>query len=588
MLTARRQGGGFLFEGIDPGDVVVPDDLPTELEQIASTARDFVDREVLPAIEQLEAHDWLTSRRLLRQAGELGFGGLEIPAAHGGLGLNKLTATVVAEALGASASFAVTFMVQTGIGSLPIVYFGTPEQKERYLPSIATGERVAAYSLTEPGSGSDALGARTTARLSADGKSYLLNGTKQWTSNAGFADVFVVFAKIDSEQFSAFLVDRTASGVSIGAEERKMGLHGSSTAQVILTDAVVPLENLLHFAGRGHQVAFNMLNLGRFKLGAVCAGAGRYLLGVTTNYVRDRRQFGRPLVDFPLVRQKLAGMAVRTYTTEAMVYRIAGLLDDTLGDIDLAGDVRERVAPLLAEFAIECSIAKVHASETLHAVVDEGVQLHGGYGFMEGYAVERAYRDSRINRIFEGTNEINRLLIPQTLLRRIQKGDYGPAGRALRSSGTATPSSTRPGPLAGEWAVVDSARDTFWKLANAAVKRFGTGVEDEQEVLAAAADVAIETFAMESALARAEQAQTSAAPKLAALHLDLARVYVADGSRRLAGPAQRAFTYLAGQTGGSRSDANASQPSATGFDTIAAERRIAAEIVEAGGWPLPG
>jgi alkylation response protein AidB-like acyl-CoA dehydrogenase len=585
MLAARRQGGEFLFEGVDPGQVVVPDELGSELRQVASTARDFVDQEVLPAIENLEAHDWETSRRLLRQAGDLGFGGVEIPTAYGGLGLNKLTATVVAEAVGASASFAVTFMVQTGIGSLPIVYFGTPDQKQRYLPSIASGEMVAAYSLTEPGSGSDALGARTTARLSADGTSYVLNGTKQWTSNAGFADVFVVFAKIDGERFTAFLVDRSAPGVSIGAEERKMGLHGSSTAQVILTNAVVPVDNVLHFDGRGHQVAFNMLNLGRFKLGAVCAGACRHLLGVTTKYVRERKQFGRSIGDFALVRQKLANMAVRTYATEAMVYRIAGLLDDALGGLDLAGDVRESAVPALAEYAIECSIAKVHASEAMSAVVDEGVQLHGGYGFMEGYAVERAYRDSRVNRIYEGTNEINRLLIPQTLLRRMRRGDYGDPAN-LRRPADGGSGTSRVGPLAAEWAVVDSARSAFWSLATAAAQRYAQKLEEEQEILATAADIAIEVFAMESALARAERAHV-ADSACSALHLDLARMYVADAGPRLVGPTRRAYTFLTHDDSKASTDSLASLVSSPTFDAIAAGRRIAAEIIDAEGWPIP-
>jgi alkylation response protein AidB-like acyl-CoA dehydrogenase len=591
-LETVARGGSFLLAAADPADVTTPESLGPEPRQIAQAAREFVTRAVAPRLDELEQHDWTVARDLLHQAGDLGFLALEIPGAYGGLDVDTIAATVVGQELGAGASFSVSFMVDTGIGTLPLVYFGTPEQKQRYLPGLARGELVSAYSLTETGSGSDALGARTTAELTPDGQAYLLRGTKQWTSNAGFADLFVVFAKIGGEQFTAFLVERGFPGVSIGAEEKKLGLHGSSTAQVILNDARVPVANLLHRPGKGHQVAFNMLNLGRFKLGAACLGASRHLLGVCSQYAQERQQFGRPIASFPLIRQKLAEMAVRTYALEAVVYRLAGLLRDSLADLDLAADVRDQAATRLAEYAVECSIAKVLGSETLFAVADEGVQLHGGYGFMQGYDVERAYRDCRINRIFEGTNEINRLLIPQTIFRRGQRGELPIA----EAQAAARARLVRPGaepadghPFARERDLLATTRHLFWLIGGLARERFGSQVEEQQEVLALAADVAIAAFAMESALIRAERAAAEGAEG-APLHADLARSYVWGASRLVADRAHSALTYLAADA----AEPPPAQLALVGsleltppFDRVGAGRRLADQILAANGWPLP-
>ncbi len=588
-MAIRQRGGSFLFGPSEAAGVVTPEDLTPEQRQIAQTAREFVAREVTPLLDSLEQHDWSAARRLLRQAGELGFAGLEVPTAYGGLDLDKITATAVAQELGAAASFAVTYMVHTGIGTLPIVYFGNAEQKRRYLPALATAEKVAAYSLTETGSGSDALGARTVARSSPDGQGYLLRGTKQWTSNAGFADLFVVFAKIGGEHFTAFLVERSTPGVSIGPEEKKMGLRGSSTAQVILNDAYVPASNVLHDIGKGHQVAFNMLNLGRFKLGAVCLGSCLDLLGVSTRYAQERQQFGRPIASFPLVQQKLASMATRSYALGAVVYRIAGLLAEALGGIDLTGDARAVVVPALAEYAVECSLAKVLASETLSFVADEGVQIHGGYGFMEGYAVERAYRDNRINRIFEGTNEINRLLIPETVVRRVHRGE-APAmdlARVVADLTRLAPPADGADPLARERYLLEVTRGLFWLIVGLAERASGDRLEAEQEVLAVAADLAIDLFAMESALIRASREAERRGSAAAALHLDLARACVAETSPRVAATAQRALAHLA--TGSEQPTALAAIGKlglVPPLDQIETGRRIAARALASDGWPL--
>lgn len=570
MTATRQRGQEFLFAAIDAAQVTSPDQLGPEHAEIARTARDFATREARPLAPALEAHDWDASRRLVRRAGDLGLVGLEAPEAYGGLGLDRVTATVVAREMTASGgSFGLTFGVQTGIGLAPLVYFGTPEQKQRYLPGLIGGERIAAYSLTEPGSGSDAQSVRTVARRDPDGRHFVLTGTKQWTTNAGFADLFVVYAKVDGERFTAFLVERSFPGVTIGPEERKMGYLGSSTAQVILEGARVPVENLLHFEGKGHQVAFNTLNIGRFKLAPSSLGSSLRLLEASARFALERRQFGRQLTSFRLIQQKLATMAASIYGLEATTFRLAGLLDGATAGLDLAGDARAAAVPALAEYAVECSIAKVLATETLAAIADEGVQIHGGNGFMRGYEVEEVYRDNRVNRIFEGTNEINRLLIAGNVFRAAARDGGALEAMLARGAGAGG---------AGNAAV---ARGLFWDLARRAWERHPGGLDEEQELLALLADIAIAVFAIESAEARATNA---AGNQQVELHGDLAAAFAHDRLATLAPRLREALAYLG--AGSAAADPLARLAGVIAMDRISLGRRIADAVARASGWPL--
>lgn len=530
--TAIVKGGSFLLGMQAPSEVFTPEDLNEEQRMIAQTARDFADS-VRPRLLEIEQDKPFHSRPLLRELGELGLLGLEIPEEYGGMGLDKVTATVATEEFSRSGSFAITIGAHVGIGTLPIVYFGTPEQKAKYLPKLATGEWVAAYCLTEPNSGSDALGAKTTARLSDDGSYWILNGTKQWITNGGFADVFVVYAKVDGEKFSAFIVERSFPGVSTGPEEKKMGLHASSTCSVILEDCRVPKENLLGEIGRGHVIAFNILNIGRWKLGAGTVGSSKMILDVATAYAKTRKQFGKPISEFRAVSDKLAAMAVRTYVCEAMGYRTAGLFDGNLAGLDANADGRE-AARRIEEYAIECSINKVFGSEVFDFVTDEAVQIHGGYGFMDEYEVSTAYRDSRINRIFEGTNEINRLLIPGTLVRRTMKGEL-PLMQAMTGLQdelmNLTPFEESDEPLAQEVFMIDRAKKVFLMLAGLGVQKYQMALESEQELLMGIADIAIEIYAMESAVLRALKAVQGGK---AGLKVEMARVYCQEAFEKIA------------------------------------------------------
>lgn len=507
-------GGRFIVEDADPKHVVTPEDFTEEQRMLADTVRAFVERDVAPHDASIEQLDYELTVKLMRKAGEIGLLGADVPEAYGGLGLDKVSSTLLSEFLSSASSLALTIGAHTGIGTLPIVFFGTHEQKERWLPEIAAGTRIAAYCLTEPGSGSDALGARTTAVLSEDGAHYVLNGSKQYITNAGFADVFIVYAKIDGVHFSAFIVERDTPGISIGPEERKMGIKGSSTRPLFFEDAHVPVSQLLGEAGKGHLIAFNALNIGRFKLAAGCLGGMKEAIKLSSSYANTRKQFGKPISAFPLVGAKLADMNTLAYVTESMVYRTAGLIDDALAsDNPDNSDNGIEVAKAVAEYTLECSINKVFASEAMDRVVDEGVQIHGGCGYIQEYKIERMYRDSRINRIFEGTNEINRLLIPATLVRRALKGELPLIAKAqevqkelLNPTLAALP---KAGPLAKQTAIVAALKKVFLMAGGLAIQTHGLRMDREQEIVASLADVMIELYALESAVLRTRKLQES-------------------------------------------------------------------------------
>lgn len=490
-------GGSFLTEQHAPERIFTPEDFTDEHRQIARTALEFVRREVMPASERIERKDWALARELLRKAGALGLTAADVPERYGGMDLDKVSSAILSECMARQASFSVTFGGQTGIGLLPIVYFGTEEQKRRYLPKLGSGEWVGAYALSESSSGSDALHARTRADLAGDGRHYLLNGEKMWITNASFADVFIVFAKVDGEKFTAFIVERNVAGLAVGAEEHKMGIRGSSTCPLVLTDCRVPVENVLGEIGKGHAIAFNILNLGRCKLGAACVGQARAALDEAIRYAGERQAFGRKIASFGLIREKLARMAAAIYASESVVYRTVGMMDAAAQG---TGDSTSGAQPWMhhiEEYAVECSMVKVASSEMLDMVVDEAVQIHGGYGFVEEYAAERAYRDARVNRIFEGTNEINRLIIIAQLMKREAAGKL-----AL----------VRAGKLAREriaeqqtLSAVALARQAMLVGLSAARDKFGAGLAEQQELTAALADMVIGLYAIESAGLRAQK-----------------------------------------------------------------------------------
>ena len=599
--TTAPVGGAFLVAPVVPGSVFTPERLSPEHLAIRAAIGEFVAREVEPRRERLEARDYATHRELMAILGRDGYVGIEVPEAYGGAGLDHVAAVVVIEALSPADALAVTYAAHAGIGTLPTVFFGTDEQKRRYLPGLAAGTTVAAYALTEPGTGSDAQAIRTRAVRQADG-SYRLDGAKQFITNAGFADLFTVYARVESvdvgegdsgpQGIAAFLVERGTPGLEVGAEEHKMGIHGTSTCPLTLEAVSVPPENLLGTIGEGHKIAFNVLNVGRFKLAAAALGGMRPAVRTALQYAQGRVAFGRPIFGFPLVADKIAGMAVRTYAIESMVYRIAGLIDERLGGVE-AGGSSEAVRAALEEYAVECSIAKVAASEDLDWVVDELVQVHGGYGYIEGYPAARAYRDARINRIWEGTNEINRLLVPGTLIRRAMKGRLdllGPARRAqealLSPSGTGLEGAADD-PLGSETALVDGLRQVTLLLAGAAVQRYGTALEEEQEVLAGLADLVIALFTTESAVVRASQARGETDPATASCHLDLARLAVLER----VGPAELIARSLAARI----ADGDEARMLQSGIrrllrsepvDRIAIARRVALAIEAAGGYPV--
>jgi len=504
------KGGAFLIEEIRPEQVFTPEDFTEEHQMIAKTTEDFVAQEVLPLVEKLENHEFEYSVELLRKAGELGLLSVDIPEEYGGLGLDKVSSALIGEKMSRAGGFSITHGAHVGIGSLPIVLFGTEEQKKKYLPALATGEKIAAYALTEPGSGSDALSAKTTAKLNEAGTHYILNGEKQWITNAGFADVFIVYAKVDGEKFTAFIVERDFPGVSTGQEEVKMGIKSSSTRTLILEDVPVPVENVLGEIGRGHVIAFNILNIGRYKLGVGAVGGAKNALDITVKYAKERKQFNRAIADFNLTKEKIGTLAAEIYAAESSVYRTVGLFDERMSKLspEEAKDGKE-VAKSIREYAIECSLNKVFATEVLDHVVDEGVQIHGGYGYMQEYEIERAYRDSRINRIFEGTNEINRLLVPSTFLRKAMKGELPLLEKAQGLQEELMmfmPEEPGNEPLALQKYLVNNAKKIALLVAGLAAQKYGQKLEHEQEILVNFADIVSNVYAMESAVLRTEKA----------------------------------------------------------------------------------
>ncbi len=515
---AAAPGGGFLWEARAPEEIFTPEDLNEEQRQIAATADRFAREEILPAAAAIEAKEPGTMPALMRKAAELGFMSAEIPDEFGGMGMGKVTSVLIVDRLSILASFSTAMGAHVGIGTLPLVWFGTEEQKRRYLPKLASCEWIAAYALSEASSGSDAMNIRTRATLSPDGRAYILNGEKHWITNCAIAGLYTVFAKIDGEKFSAFLIERDTPGLTVGAEEHKLGIRGSSTCPLVLTDCKVPAENLLGEAGKGHRIAFNVLNVGRLKLGAACVGGARNVLGHMIRYAKERRAFGKAIGEMGLIQRKISASAARLYAAESMAYRTAGMIDANLARLSGADAEGAHGAPqgadipgAIGEYAVECSIMKVYGSEALSFAADELVATMGGYGYVEEYPAERLYRDARINRIFEGTNEINRLIITGWLMKRAAAGKLPllAAIKRVMDEATAPPSIDGVGgsaePLAREAAALGATRKMALFAAGVASQRYMNELEEQQEIVADLADMICHIFALESALLRAQK-----------------------------------------------------------------------------------
>ena len=588
--TSILRGGEWLIQPSEADSVFTPERLTEEHRLIGRTAQEFVDNEVLTKLDQLETKDWTLARQLVKVAADLGLLGVDVPEAYGGLGLDKVTSLVVSEKLARAASFGATFGAHANLTIVPLMLFGSEAQKQKYLPRLLSGEIIGAYGLSETGSGSDALGARTKATRQADG-SFVLNGEKMWITNGGFADLFVIFCKVDGDQFTALLVEREW-GVKSGKEEHKMGLHGSSTTALIFQDVKVPAENVLSEVGKGHKVAFNVLNFARFKLGAMCGGGAIGAIGESAKYAATRRQFGQPIANFGAIKHKIGEMVVRTYAVESLLYRTAGLVDARIAATP--HDANDGSAALAAfeEYNVEASIAKVAGSETLDYVLDENVQIHGGNGYVHDCPAERHVRDARVNRIFEGTNEINRLLIPGMLIRRAVKGELGliPAAKALQDELLGPPSMPASGDadgvLADEARAITSFKKTALMVFGVAMQTFGTKLTDEQEVLMHLADIAIDVFSAESAVLRAQAASTAKAQR-AALHVDAARVFVNDAAMRIDASARQALAATVdGDTLRTMLAALRRLLKVTPINTVAPRRRLAEEAVTRGAYPF--
>jgi alkylation response protein AidB-like acyl-CoA dehydrogenase len=583
------KGGSFLIENRQPEEVFTPEDFSDEQRMIHETAVEFMEKEMLPRLPEILSLKYEATRELLRKAGELGLLGVEIPEEYGGLGLDKVSGCLVAETSARDGSFAVSFMGHTGIGTLPIVYFGTEEQKRKYLPKFASGEWISSYSLSEASSASDAMNAKAKAVLSKDGKSWILNGEKMWLTNAGFADVYITFAKVDGEHFTAFIIEKGMPGVSLGAEEKKTGIKGSSTRPLILSDAVIPKENLLGEIGKGHKIAFNILNIGRFKLGAGTTGGAKLAIRTAVEYGKGRTAFGHPITDFGLVKHKIGEMAILAYVSESMVYRTAGMIDRNLAGVATSDNAE--ALKRIEEYDVECSMIKVWCSEVLDYVVDETVQIHGGAGFVEDYPAERYWRDARVNRIFEGTNEINRLLVPGRLIRRASKGELPVFQKAmgLLEEITAGPSVTdqKDGFLSAEARMAAGAKKVALMCLGVATQKYGKALQEQQEILGHFADIAMEAYALETAVIRTQKRAAAQGEEKTRLQETVVRCFAQDSLDRIEVSARRLLaavdegdmlrTYLAALKRFTKREI---------ADTVALRRRVADAAIEHGGYPV--
>jgi alkylation response protein AidB-like acyl-CoA dehydrogenase len=585
------KGGEFIIKETNFADVYTRDELTEEQRMFAQTTADFISTRVHPNLQKIDKQEPGLSVKLLDETAELGLLGASVPEEYGGMGVDLATDTAINEEIGKGHSFAASYAAHTGIGTLPILYYGTAEQKNKYLPGLVNGTIKAAYCLTEPGSGSDALGAKSKAVLSEDGKHYILNGQKMWITNGGFADIFTVFAKIDGDKFTGFIVDAKSEGISLGSEEDKLGIKGSSTRQVFFNNVKVPAENVLGEIGKGHKIAFNVLNIGRYKLCVLALGGSKAATTIATKYANERIQFNVPISSFGAIKHKLAEMAIKTYACEAATYRTAGLIDDMINDLAAKGTDRVAAKLIAAEeYSIECAILKVYGSEVLDFVVDETVQVFGGTGFSEEYPAARAYRDARINRIFEGTNEINRLLSVGQLVKKALKGEmdlFTPA-MAVQKELMSVPDFSAPNSddfFGAEKKTLHNVKKAILMTAGAAVQKFMQGLEKEQEIIMNAADMLIELFVCESVLLRTEKMIAVKGEEASALYIDMTKTYISDAVERINLSGKHAITafnegdvlrvMLMGLKRFTKYEA---------YNTIAARRRIADKLIAENGY----
>ncbi len=590
-IKSVLKGGEFLVKETSSQNVFIKDEISEEQKMFAQTAADFVANRIVPNDKKIEKQEPGLTQQLMLESGELGLLGASVPEEFGGMGVDVCTDTVINEEIGTAHSFAASYAAHTGIGTLPILYFGTPEQKQKYLAGLSSGEIKAAYCLTEPGSGSDALGAKAKAVLSEDGKHYILNGQKMWITNAGFADIFTVFAKIDGEKFTGFIVDAKSEGISLGSEEDKLGIKGSSTRQVFFNNVKVPVENLLGEIGKGHKIAFNVLNIGRYKLAVLNLGGSKKTISVSTKYANERIQFNVAISSFGAIKHKLAEMAIRTYACESATYRTGGLIDDMIANLSAKGTDKVQAKLIAAEeYSIECAILKVFGSEVLAYVVDEAVQVFGGTGFSEEYPVARAYRDARISRIFEGTNEINRLLAVGMLVKKAMKGEvdlFTPAMAVQKELMSVPDFSTADSDdfFAAEKKALQNAKKAILMTAGAAVHKFMQNLDKEQEVMMNISDMLIELFVCESTLLRTEKLISVRGEAAASLQIDMTRTYISDSLERINLSGKHAIaSFNDGDTLRIMLMGLKRFTKYEAYNTIAARRRIADKLIEENGY----